>query len=330
MKHPPGASPKHRSQAFVWLQRVAVAIMVVLFVICAWALYREFQAMHTGAWRSYLAALPWKAVWWSLAFCFLSYLFIAGYEMVGILNAGEKLPFYKVFLASFISISMSHNTGMSLFASSSMRFRFFSSYGVSPKALPAVITFSAFSYTVGAVAAAAILFMWHPLVIPAGLKLPVSNTRFIGWICTALILGYFSAALLKKSEIKVWRWTIPFPGIWKAGAQASFGALELICAAGCLYFLLPAEPHLPFIQVAGVYLIASVFGLTANVPGGLGVVEATVLLLIGEYYEPGALIAPLVLFRIIYYLLTLAVGLILLFIHEGMNLKALVRDIRGK
>lgn len=49
--------------------------------------------------------------------------------MVAVINSGERLPFYKVALASFVSISMSHNTGMSLFASSSMRFRFMSRYG---------------------------------------------------------------------------------------------------------------------------------------------------------------------------------------------------------
>jgi uncharacterized membrane protein YbhN (UPF0104 family) len=329
----PIAGEKPKSKAYVWLQRAAIVIMVVLFAICIRALIKEFHTMRSEVWWEYLRDLPRSAIVWSLVFCFLSYLFIAAYEMVAVINSGERLPFYKVALASFVSISMSHNTGMSLFASSSMRFRFMSRYGVPPASIPAIVTFSSVSYAIGVIAAGAVFFLIHPLQIPSSIQLPfgIHSTRALGWICLALLLGYFSAAILRQSEIRVWKFRIPFPGFKRAFAQAVFSAIELIAAAACMYVLLPkGDPPILFYQFVGVYLIASVLGLAANVPGGLGVVEATVLLLIGDHFETGALLGPLILFRIIYYLLTLVIGLILLFIHEGFHIKALVKDITGK
>jgi len=208
-----------------------------------------------------------------------------------------------------------------------------SRYGVPPGSIPAIVTFSSISYAIGVITAGAIFFLLHPLEIPSNIRLPfgIHTTRALGWICLGLLLGYFSAALLRRSEIRLWKVRIPFPGFKRAFAQAVFSAIELVAAAACMYVLLPkGDPPIPFYQFAGVYVIASVLGLAANVPGGLGVVEATVLLLIGEHYETGALLAPLILFRVIYYLLTLVLGLIMLFIHEGFHVKALVKDITGK
>jgi hypothetical protein len=68
----------------------------------------------------------------------------------------------------------------------------------------------------------------------------------------------------------------------------------------------------PYVTVATAYVIANTAALLAHVPGGLGVIEATVLHMI-----PGeGLIGAVLIFRFVYFLLPLPIGAVSLIVSE--------------
>ena len=88
-------------------------------------------------------------------------------------------------------------------------------------------------------------------------------------------------------------------------------------AAGVLIVLLPpAEELLPAVLLMGTYMLAQLAGLASQVPGGLGVFETVFIILIGDKIPAEALLGALFTYRIIYYLLPLALSAALLGIHE--------------
>jgi phosphatidylglycerol lysyltransferase len=89
----------------------------------------------------------------------------------------------------------------------------------------------------------------------------------------------------------------------------------LLCAASVLYVLLPHEAAISFGAFAGIYLIAIAAGVISNVPGGIGVFEAVLLVLL-QSVPKGSLLGALVAYRAIYYFAPFAVALALLGAHE--------------
>jgi phosphatidylglycerol lysyltransferase len=79
----------------------------------------------------------------------------------------------------------------------------------------------------------------------------------------------------------------------------------------------------PYGPVLGAFLAAQILGIISHVPGGLGVFEGTMLLLLGAHLPQADLLTALLLFRLAYYLLPLVLALAILLIDE-------VRRHRGR
>jgi len=84
-----------------------------------------------------------------------------------------------------------------------------------------------------------------------------------------------------------------------------------------LYLLLPGDLGVGYVQILACYLIAVTLGLWSHVPAGLGVFEATILLMIRAPNDQIAhVVAALLAFRAIYHLLPFALGCALLAMVE--------------
>ncbi len=83
-----------------------------------------------------------------------------------------------------------------------------------------------------------------------------------------------------------------------------------------LYILLPAYPDLNYFIFFGSYLLAQIAGVISNVPGGLGVFETVLILLISPPIPADQLLGALLVYRLVYYFLPLLVGVGLLAVYE--------------
>src|SRR5690606_2880215 len=103
---------------------------------------------------------------------------------------------------------------------------------------------------------------------------------------------------------------MPLPRV--ALAQVGIGTLNFACVGACLYHTIRGIREVGYFEVAAAYVLSNAASLLVHAPGGLGVLETIMLHLL-----PGAnVLAALVLFRVIYYLLPLCFGLPLLALSE--------------
>jgi uncharacterized membrane protein YbhN (UPF0104 family) len=97
-----------------------------------------------------------------------------------------------------------------------------------------------------------------------------------------------------------------------AAGQVAVGCVNYLCVAACLHQLLGGAAAIGYLDVAAAYVVAHTGMIASHVPGGLGVLESIVLSLL-----PGAsVLAALLMFRVVYFLAPLALGLALLGLSE--------------
>lgn len=98
--------------------------------------------------------------------------------------------------------------------------------------------------------------------------------------------------------------------------QLAVATADWLLASAVLYVLLPHD-NLPLLATAAAFFIAQVAGLISRVPGGFGVFDAVVLLLLSDYEKPTILVAALVAYRIIYYVLPFFFATASLLVYEA-------------
>ena len=99
-------------------------------------------------------------------------------------------------------------------------------------------------------------------------------------------------------------------------------SLDWVAASLALYLLLPAEIHVGFPTFLAMFMAAQIAGIVSNVPGGLGVFETCMLAMLSGGTRHQELLAALIAFRCVYYLVPLALAAILLIGVEGIRIRS--------
>jgi phosphatidylglycerol lysyltransferase len=217
-------------------------------------------------------------------------------------------------LASFIGYVFSHN--MTIIGGSTARYRIYSVLGISPTEVTKLVIFCGLTFWLGFFALCGIVFLVEPHNIPAALHIPFTTVRPVGFIFIAIISVYMILVTLRRRPLIFHEWEFSIPSVPISAGQIVIASFDWLLACGVLYVLLPATAQLTFIQFIGLFMLAQAAGLLSYVPGGLGVFEATTLLLLSDYIETSSIISCLVLYRFIYYFIPFAIATILLVARE--------------
>ena len=106
-------------------------------------------------------------------------------------------------------------------------------------------------------------------------------------------------------------WKVTLPGGPLTLLQIVIGIIDLGCCALAMYLLLPSEPHIGFVTLAVIFVSATLLGFASHSPGGLGVFDAAMLVALWQF-DKEDLLAGLLLFRLLYYIIPFALALAIL------------------
>jgi uncharacterized membrane protein YbhN (UPF0104 family) len=99
--------------------------------------------------------------------------------------------------------------------------------------------------------------------------------------------------------------------------QIAIGIVDLGFCALAMYVLVPDEPNLGFVVVAVIFVSATLLGFASHSPGGLGVFDAAMLVGLWQM-DREDLLAGMLLFRLLYYIVPFVISVILLTFREVM------------
>ncbi|MEH2143705.1 lysylphosphatidylglycerol synthase domain-containing protein [Nostoc sp.] len=289
---------------------------LLLLVLSLWAIAHELREYNYLDILNSLAAIPKSRLSWAIWLTALGYLVMIGYDILGFSYTNRSLSWNKIALTNFISSAFSNTIGFALLTGSAIRYRFYASWGVSAVAIAQVIAFANFTFWLGMFAVAGFLFIVNPLKIPTQLHLPFTTVRPIGVIFLVLVAIYLLGSILIKQPLIIRGQEFRFPSFKISLAQIAISSFDWILAAAVLYAVLPANISLSYLDFLGIYLLAMFAGVVSNVPGGLGVFETIILLILSSKVSGAAILGSLLAYRGVYYFLPLLVAAGLLGLYE--------------
>lgn len=289
---------------------------VAVFLLALWVLHRTLgrfdihQVINTA--KSYPAGTLVAALLLALA----SYLALSGFDWLGLRHVGRPVPFGWTMLISFVSHAVSHNAGFAVLTGGSVRLRMYSAFGLGMAEVGGVMAFAGLTFALGVAALASAAFITEGALVAPLLRLPVGLITGLGIVLASILGLYFSWTALAKRSVAVGMWRLATPSVSLAIGQILVAAADLALVAGSLYLLLPLSgTGLSYPAFVGLYVVATIAGTISHVPGGLGVFEgALVLLLPGISAE--AILAALLVFRVFYNLLPLVLAALVLAVFE--------------
>src|SRR5712691_3199463 len=264
----------------------------------------------------YLNSLPADQIVLAIVLTLFGYLVMTGYDTLAFEYIHHPLPYRKIALASFIGYAFNNNVGLSGLVGGSLRYRLYTAWRLSAVEVAKVIAFCAISFWLGFVVLGGTLFIVLPPEVPSSVHLPFNSVRLLGVLLLIPAAAYFAWIAIRREPVRIRQWEFELPTFGLFVAQITISSIDWIVAAGVLYILLPDSLPLTFTRFLGIFFLAQISGVVSNVPGGLGIFEAVILIFLAPFYSAPSIFGALVAFRVIYYLLPLFIATILLATHE--------------
>lgn len=294
---------------------LAAGLSLILFAAALWVLRRELAGTHIHDILARLASVGPSSLGLALAFTAASYLALTGYDLLALRYLGRSLPYRRVALTSFIATAVGHNLGVAMLSGGAVRWRMYTASGLSAAEVAAVVAMVGLTFGIGVTFVAASSLVLIPDQAALLLGVPRDVSRGVGLAVVAVLGGYLVIGALRRLPLRLGDWQIRMPRPATTMAQIALASMDLACAGAALYTIIPAEVAPPFALFLGVYVLAIVAGIAAHVPGGIGVFE-TVLILGLPSLPKDALLAAILVYRVVYYLLPLGIAALLAAVHE--------------
>jgi len=291
-------------------------LILALFAVALRVLHDTLAQYRYRDVIRYLDALPIDQILLAAGLTLLGYLVMTGYDTLAFRYIRHPLPYFKIALASFIGYAFNNNAGFSGLVGGSLRYRLYNAWRLTAVEIAKVIAFCTVSFWLGFVLLGGIFFLATPPDIPPSIHIPFASIRLLGIVLLLPAIGYMLWIAIRREPVRIKQWEFELPSAGLFVAQVTTSCLDWIIAASVLYILLPDSLPLTFGRFLGIFLLAQIAGVASNVPGGIGIFEAIILVFLAPFFSASAILGALVAFRVIYYLLPLLVAILLLATHE--------------
>src|SRR5579875_52355 len=259
----------------------------------------------------------------------ISFLALTGYDGLALRQIRARVPYKTTALASFTSYAISFTLGFPLITAGTVRYWIYSEAGLSASKIASLTVIAGVTYWLGMALIIGIGLLVRGQTISNIDHLDPHLNMLIGFGVIWTLLSYLVWVSLDHRKTRIQGFKLELPGFKLTVGQIILGVVDLCSAAGVLYVLLPAPRALDFFTFAAIYVFACALGIASYAPGGIGVFEATMLKAVPVPSKED-LLASLLLFRIIYYLIPFVLALALLGAHEGLRHWQNLREVMRK
>jgi len=325
------------------VQLLGSLLVVVIFVVAAWLLVGELKRNNITKeviWGSLLQIPAWHIVV-ALGLTIINYGILVCYDYLAFCYAKVPISLRRVTFAALTSYSFSYNFGATL-AGVPLRYRLYSAWNLPLTKIVQLLVILALTFWFGVFFISGLLFVFVPLRIPDDqvqeiskallTKIPKDAVDFFthwlsdSWLFGILLLAitglYVGASLMHRGSVRIFRWTLPVPPFRLTLYQIAIASADMLVAASVLYVLFPPIVG-GYLTILEAYLVVFVLIVLSHVPGGWGVLELGMMTLLKSLHlvpnpevNMPTVLAGIIIFRVIYFLLPLAISAVLVGWHE--------------
>src|SRR5882762_932986 len=269
------------------LHKLGVVISITVIGIACYVLYHMLRGIDAQEVLEAVKGTEPRQIALAALFVAAGYFTLTFYDLFAVRAIGRAdVPYRVAALAGFTSYSIGHNVGASVFTGGAVRYRIYSAWGLD------------------AIAVAKICFL-------AGLTFWLGNA-------TVLVLGIYIGWVWRRPRVVGRKgWQVTLPGGPLTLLQIGIGIVDLAFCALAMYMLVPDEPNIGFVTLAVIFVSATLLGFASHAPGGIGVFDVAMLVALWQF-DKEELLAGLLLFRLLYYVVPFALSLAILGARELM------------
>lgn len=307
------SSPK-KSANPNWFKWGELLFNVMFFILVPFFFYLLIKNTH---WAEVLEAfhqLEWHTLGLCIGITALSYYLYGSYDLLGRLYTGHKLPAGEVLTIGVVcyafTLSLSHWVG-----GFALRFRLYSRLGLDTATITKIFSLTVITNWLGFMLVGGILFTLKLPELPPNWKIGETGLQVFGIILLLLAFAYLSACRFAAGRSwQIRDHKIVLPEFRVAVMQACLAIINWLLMALLVFVLLPEK--VTFITVLGILLISGLAGFITHIPAGLGVLEAIFIGMLQHQFSHGAILAAIIGYRLVYFIIPLAITSIAYFMLE--------------
>lgn len=288
-------------------------------------LYRVFQRYDPETVIRSVGAAPLDAIVESMVFTFGSFVAITGMEGLAVRYAEKRVAPSRIARTAVAAIGIGHCIGLLALSSGAVRYRMYSRVGFDAVAVGEVVVFSGLTVGLGLACIGGTALLLRGDIVANLLSIGNGLVRIIGLTALASVAGYVLLCAFARGCCRFWRFRLRLPSWTTACAQVAFGSTDLLFVSAALYSALRGFATVDYPSTAALYVGSDVAALIGHVPGGWGVFEYVVT----QALSGSNVVAGVVVFRAVYFLLPFAVGATLFLYDELAGRRAVTREKRA-
>jgi glycosyltransferase 2 family protein len=298
--------------------RIGVLISFAMIAIAAAVLYHILHDIEVREVVAEICTTEKHRIALAALFVGLGYFTLTFYDLFALRTIGRsEIPYRVAALAGFTSYSVGHNVGASVLTGGAVRYRIYSACGLDAISVAKICFVAGLTFWLGNATVLGLGIALAPQAATAIDQLPPWLNR-VGALLVLIVLTLYVGWVWRRPRV-IGRsgWEVRLPGGPLTLLQICIGIVDLGFCALAMYMLVPDEPNIGFVALAVIFVSATLLGFASHAPGGLGVFDAAMLVALWQF-DKEDLLAGLLLFRLLYYIVPFTLSLLILGARELM------------
>jgi uncharacterized membrane protein YbhN (UPF0104 family) len=310
-----GRTAKAVSSKIRW-SRVGLSLSAAIIAISVYILWRRLHDLDVDRLLASLAAISPHEIVAAACAIAAAYFSLTFYDWFALRTIGARhVPYRVAALASFTSYSIGHNLGATVFTGGAIRYRIYSFWGLRVLDIAKLCFVSGLTFWLGNLTVLGLGMLYVPEAARAVDHLPLWANRALGSAALCTLAAYLLYVQMKPRTFGMDRWQVTLPNGRLTLLQILIGIADLFFCALAMSMLIPDEPNIGFATLAVIFVFATLFGFASHAPGSLGVFDAAMLVALAQFNKE-ELVAGLLLFRLLYFVIPFGLALIAMGIRE--------------
>jgi|SRR5262245_53437466 len=287
---------------------VGVAISILIIVIASATLFRLLRDVEVDKVLAVLRTKRMPEVAIAAGLVVASYAALTFYEFFALRMIGRSnVPYRVAAFAYFTSYAIGHNLGAIVIVAAVIRLRIYAEWGIGVLDVTKIAFITGLTFWLGNAFMLGAGLLYEPDALWAINELPAWINRLVGLAALAVITAYLVWLWPRSRSIGSGKWRIVLPNMRLTVLQIAIGVADLCLATLGMQALLPAQPVIEFSALVVIFVAAVLLGFLSHAPGSLGVIEATMLVGLPQFAKE-ELIASLLMFRVLYFVIPLCLA----------------------
>ncbi len=308
-----------------WLRRhlrwkwISVAISVALVASACFFLVRLLGDVDLSQVIDVARATPPRHVLAALCLVTASYVTLTFYDWFALRAIGRRdVPYRIAALAGLMSYAIGHGVGAMALTSGIVRYRVYSGWGLRVIDVAKVGFITGLTFWLGNIVMLGASLAAFPEIASRINGLPAWGNRTAAVVTLAAVSAYLFWLTVRPRAIGRREWRVTLPNARRSLIQIGIGVLDLSLAATAMYVLLPVAVLPGYMTVVVTFVAATLLGFVSHAPSGIGVFDAALLVGLPQV-PPQHMLASILIYRALYFVLPLSAALLVLIVREFLG-----------